>query len=33
MVTGDNIYTAKTIAKACNIIEKNEEDALCIEGY
>lgn len=33
MVTGDNILTARTIAKECGIISNNDPNGIVIEGY
>ena len=32
MVTGDNIDTARAIAKSCGLIDANDANALVIEG-
>ena len=32
MVTGDNIDTAKAIARSCGLIDANDKDVLVIEG-
>lgn len=32
MVTGDNVNTARSIAKAAGIISDNDKDALVIDG-
>ncbi|CAM0884514.1 unnamed protein product [Alopecurus aequalis] len=33
MVTGDNILTARAIAKECGIISSNDQNGIVIEGY